>query len=190
MSTLSSVLDFFEDHPVSVNVLCAIVGAIGGITIFELYKKRQNASSDFYVKLSSELFILWETLEQTKQLELILPENGNIYSLSYGPRIRELCPGYHIPNDNELRTLADNANRILVILAQSNNIVHPSGLTQGKWIEDLNVISSFCRFLNAAQNNTIIPVNPNLEDNNQLPHIKKCNQLVEAIIEIQNTINH
>ena len=191
VNTFITAIDFVEKHPVLANAFFAILSAVGGVFIFELWKKRQNAKCDFYVKLSLELSDLRQLLEQTRQLQLTDPSRGNIFSLTYGPRIREYCPNdYHKPSKNELNSLGDIADRIMVILSKSDNIVHPSGLTRGEWIEDLHILSSFCRFLNDAKHDTIIYMNHNTHDNEQPLHIEKCTQLVEAMNEIQESINH
>ena len=186
---IEHILLFIENHSVLVGVVVSLLTSTFWLRKF-LRQKRAEAFFGFYSKLSLRIKSLQKRLEEAGQLNTSSYENGNIYSLIYVKSyIREICPGYRIPEDDDLKPLQAAATELKNILLDSNNNVYPRGSNRQRWYESQHIIFLFCEFL---ENSAFwhITNKSQTNENGDPRHIELCKSLVSAMNYIQSSINN
>lgn len=182
------VLLFVEDHSVLVGVITSVIASSLWLRKF-LKQRRAEAFFGFYSKLSLRLKALQVILEENGQLNISRSTEGNIYSLIYlEDYIKEVCPGYKIPDDDELALYKAAAEELKDILLNTENNVYPPRSKREKWYESEHILFSFCEFLE----NRVYwhSTNKDSADEGKEPkHIVKCKLLIEAMNYVQDSIN-
>lgn len=152
-------------------------------------QKRAEAFFGFYAKFSLLLKSLQTRLEENGQLNISDAKAGNIYTLIYTKEfIKDVCPSYRIPSEDELESYKLSAKELKEILLNTENNVYPRGSKRKEWYENQQTIFLFCKFLeNKAYQHT---TNEKFDkDENEPKHIIRCRLLINAIRGIQESIN-
>lgn len=180
------IFQIIEDNSVLVGVLTSVIAGSLWLRKF-LRQKRAEAFFGFYAKLSLRLKVLQTTLNENGQLNILNPDAGNIYSLTYFDECySKACKSYKEPGEKERKLYVDAAKELKKILLETDHNVYPLGSNKKKWYESQYVLFSFCEFLEHID--SIIKSNKTETEDGKLKHIVKCKELVEAINYIQESI--
>lgn len=186
---LKYILCFIEENSVLVGVMTSVLAGSLWFRKF-LKQKRAEAFFGFYSKLSLRLKSLQTMLEENGQLNISNSKEGNIYSLIYiEDYMKKVCPSYKSPEDNELELYKSAAKELKNILLNTENNVYPQGTKRKEWYENQHVLFLFCEFI---ENEAYQHITNEEFDNgeNESKHITKCKLLVNAMNNIQESINH
>lgn len=183
------ILSFIEENSVLMGVITSVIISSLWFKKF-INQKRAEAFFGFYAKLSLRLKSLQITLQENGQLNITNPEIGNIYSLIYSENfVIKACPGYKKPNDNELKSYKTIAKELKNLLLNTENNVYPPGANRKEWYKNQHILFLFCEFIE----NEIYQHRTNEEfdkGENEPKHIKKCKALIDAINNIQRSIDN
>lgn len=187
-NTIEHALQIIEDNSVLVGVLVSVITGSLWLRKF-LREKRAEAFFGFYAKLSLRLKALQSTLNENGQLNILNPEAGNIYSLTYiNSCYSKVCKSYKEPDPKELKIYINAAKELKKILLETDHNVYPLGSNRKKWYESQYVLFSFCEFLENIE--TLTKTNKTETEDGKLKHMVKCKELIEAINYIQESIGN
>ena len=184
---IKCILCFIEENSVLVGVITSVIVSSCWFKQF-IRQKRAEAFFGFYAKLSLRLKALQTKLKDSGQLEVSDAKAGNIFSLIYTEDLREkICPKYRKPKEMDLYKSA--AIELKEILLNTDNNVYPQGSDPKEWYESQHILFDFCEFLeNEAYHQR---TNKESGDGESEPkHIIKCRLLINAMDNIQNSINN
>ena len=183
------ILCFIEENSVLMGVITSVIVSSLWFRKF-LRQKRAEAFFGFYSKLSLLLNALQTKLDDNGQLNVSDAKVGNIFSLIYTDEIRKkIYPKYKIPNEEELNLYKSTVKDLKDILLNTDNNVFPQGSDRKEWYKSQHIIFNFCEFLE----NEICQKNTNKESEyveSEPKHIIKCRLLIDAMDNIQKSINN
>lgn len=180
-------LCFIEENSVLVGVITSVIVSSCWFRQF-IRQKRAEAFFGFYAKLSLRLKALQTQLKDSGQLNVSDVKAGNIFSLIYTEELRKkICPKYKEPKEIDLYKSA--ATELKEILLNTDNNVYPQGSDPKEWYESQHILFDFCEFL---ENETYHQrTNKELGNGENEPkHIIKCKLLINAMDNIQESINN
>ncbi|MCM1500703.1 MAG: hypothetical protein NC124_19775 [Clostridium sp.] len=184
---IECILCFIEENSVLVGVITSVIVSSRWFKQF-IRQKRAEAFFGFYAKLSLRLKALQTKLVDSGQLNVSDAKAGNIFSLMYTDELREkICPKYREPKEMDLYRSA--AKELKEILLNTDNNVYPQGSDPKEWYESQHILFDFCEFLeNKAYHQR---TNKELGEGESEPkHIIKCRLLINAMDNIQKSINN
>ena len=184
-TTGSSFFQIIEKYPVTVGLVAALLGSIFGIrwAYARRQEKRLEAHYSFYANLLLHIINLKSTLNEMRQISIIM-NSGNIFVLSYtNDIIREIFSAFSTPTDDELNRLRFMAKPLQELLLTSKNNINPKKSDLEEWYNSQIEISSFLFLLINGFTKTITKY-----ENDNPYHIEKCNALINSMDYLINTL--
>lgn len=178
---------FVEENSVLMGIVTSMI--VSSLWFRKYIKqKRAEAFFGFYAKLSLCLKSLQTKLEENDQLNVTNNEAGNIYTLIYTEDVIEtVCPSYSPPDKNELEQYKSAAKELKETLLNTENNVYPQGAKREEWYKSQYIIYSFCEFI---ENKACQHITNEEREKDEYKHIIKCKQLIDAINNIQESIDN
>ena len=186
--TIEYILKTIEDNSVLIGVITSLI--VGSLWFEKFIRQRRaEAFFGFYSKLSLNIRILQDKLEENDRLNITDFNIGNIYSLIYVEKdIMAICKSFTPVSKEELDSYKAVADVIKDIIMNTENNVYPQKSNREEWYKSQGVLLFFCDFLDneGSRHTTNIPEG---NGNAEPKHITKCKELVKAMNYIQEAIN-
>lgn len=202
-NTVGELVTWLECHPQSVIIIKTLIDTLVPCICFreiflfvlkpyiERRNKRIEAETTLYPALRLRISTLKALLEQWDRIDYLNIEKGNIYSIRYKEEdLFRKCSAYERVSKDEIKQFHEAAERVKIIIENSNANVPPKNSQKNKWEKSQKEIILFCDLLRAIYNGqSIAQFNTSVDSSTEPPHIAACKELVVSMNYLTRDFN-